>query len=42
MEDQRYVSKKKPNDFLLESSMFTTLVIDTETKIDMYVKLKKF
>lgn len=42
MEDQRYFAKKKTNEFLSESSMFTTLTLDSETKIDMYAKLKKF
>lgn len=42
MEDQRFFASKKPRDALQETSMFTTLVLDSETKIDMYVKVKRF
>jgi hypothetical protein len=42
MEDQRFFASKKPRDALQETSMFTTLILDSETKIDMYVKVKRF
>lgn len=42
MEDQRFFASKKPREALQETSMFTTLVLDSETKIDMYVKVKQF
>ena len=41
MENPRFHSQKKSNT-LAEHSMFTTLQVDDETKIDIFIKLKKF
>lgn len=45
MEDKRF-HKKRVNTFkqniLQEQGMFTTLLVDDKTKIDMFVKFKRF
>jgi len=43
MVDQKYcTTKKKPNEPLQETCMFTTLMLDSDNKIDVFVKSKKF